>query len=279
MQLRNRKIEKKDNESQEEKQLIDESKNMDKKYSDNSRCFRSRGNYVKGEFFKVSRTTLELFLNCPTCSYFKHINGLKNIPSPGWSLNSCVDTLSKKEMDKHRENNTTPEILLNEKLKLYNHPDLSLWQNNFKGISYYDENTKFHLYGGIDNVAINEQGELVVFDVKATSKDENILTKENIFNNGDTYKRQLEIYTWLFMKNNFKVSNKGYILYYNGNKKVDDFNKRMTFRETLVPIELDLSWIDETIKDFYELLNSDTTPKLNENCDTCLYIKLRNCLL
>ena len=53
----------------------------------------------------------------------------------------------------------------------------------------------------------------------------------------------------------------------------------MTFRETLVPIELDLSWIDETIKDFYELLNSDTTPKLNENCDTCLYIKLRNCLL
>ena len=80
------------------------------------------------------------------------------------------------------------------------------------------------------------------------------------------------------MKNGFKVSNKGYLLYYNGNKNVKTFDKTMTFKETLVPIELDWSWVEWAIKDFYELLNSDTIPKLNEKCDTCLYTKLRTSL-
>jgi len=242
-------------------------------------CFRSRGNYKKGEDYKVSRSTLDFFSNCPCCSYLKEVIGLKNIPGPGWTLNDCVDTLSKIEMDRHRKNNTTPEILAKEGLKLFHHSDLPIWQDFRKGgISYYDPITKFNLYGAIDDLTINENGELVIIDVKSTSNKNDILTREDVFNNGETYKRQLEFYIWLFMKNGFKVSNKGYLLYYNGNKNVETFDKIMTFKETLVPIELDWSWVEWAIKDFYELLNSDTIPELNEKCDTCLYTKLRTSL-
>ena len=43
------------------------------------------------------------------------------------------------------------------------------------------------------------------------------------------YKRQLEMYQWLFRKNGFQVSNKGYLVYYNGLKEEPMFNQTLKF--------------------------------------------------
>jgi hypothetical protein len=249
----------------------EEDKDLKKRYNNNTLCIRKK-NYKKGEFYKVSRSSIDYYLNCPTCSYLKEVKGINQVPSPGWSLNSCVDELSKNDMDRHRKNKTNPDILMIENLKLYHHEDLDNWRKMGHGVSYYDESTKFKINGLIDDVLINENDELVMMDVKSTSNNQNIISEENVFGNGLSYKRQLEFYGWLFKKNGFKVSNKGYLLYYNGDKKCENFEKTIRLKETLVPLSLDMSWIDSTIKEYYELLNSDVTPQLNENCDKCLNI-------
>ena len=48
----------------------------------------------------------------------------------------------------------------------------------------------------------------------------------------------------------------------------------MHFRRTLVPFELDTSWISPMVKQMYDCLQQDEIPELNDsNCEDCLYLK------
>ena len=74
-------------------------------------------------------------------------------------------------------------------------------------------------YVAVDDVWVKPNGELIIYDVKSTSK--NHFDSENTWNKYDcpkAYQRQLEMYQWLFRKNCFQVSNKGYLVYFNGLK-------------------------------------------------------------
>lgn len=238
-------------------------------------CIKTRGTYKPEETtFLCSRSSLEKFSNCPTCFYMEQKIGLKPPPSAGWAINSAVDELVKDEMDRHRMNGTTPEILKDTGLQLFCHENLNNWRETSKGIRYKDEQMNIDFYGAIDDVLVNEHGELVMMDTKSTSKKDDILTSENVWNNGLSYKRQLEIYSWLFQKNGFPVSSTGYLLYYNGIKKSNEFNGIMKFKTTLVPFELDTIWVDFCIMDMIECLQQESIPQWNDKCDQCLYWKL-----
>ena len=56
----------------------------------------------------------------------------------------------------------------------------------------------------------------MVIDFKATAKKADILSSADVYNNGESYKRQLEVYSWLLQQNSFDVSDTGYLMYYNG---------------------------------------------------------------
>jgi hypothetical protein len=120
---------------------------------------------------------------------------------------------------------------------------------------------------------VDNDGKLVVIDFKATAKAADILSSANVYNNGESYKRQLEIYSWLLQKNGFDVSNSGYLMYYNGEASRPHLGRQMYFRRTLVPFELDTKWISPMIKDMYKCLQKDEIPKYNDsNCEECLYL-------
>ena len=61
--------------------------------------------YIKGsnEKFKISRSKFSNFLDCKRCFYLERVKGLKDPGMPGWSLNSAVDELLKKEFDALRK--------------------------------------------------------------------------------------------------------------------------------------------------------------------------------
>src|SRR5687768_18339188 len=75
---------------------------------------------------------------------------------------------------------------------------------------------------------INHQGEYIVVDYKATSKDGEV-TLDADWQIG--YKRQMEIYQWLFRKSGFRVSNTGYFVYCNGNTDKEAFDGRLRSEE------------------------------------------------
>ena len=232
--------------------------------------------------FKLSRSKIELFINCPRCFYRNVKLGLREPPSPGWAINSAVDALLKKEMD-HCRQEDRPHALFKESglnIKPFKHDDIEKWQNSFSGIKYFDEKHNLLLYGGVDDIMVNEKGELVVIDFKATAKKSEIISSSDVWNNGESYKRQLEIYSWLLQMNGFNVSKTGYLMYYNGDASKSYLGQEMYFRRTLVPFNLETDWMNLAVKGIHKTLKRDSLPEHTYNekgeidCHQCRYIDL-----
>ncbi len=62
---------------------------------------RTRGIYApdSGEPFKLSRSKIDLFLQCPRCFYLDRRQGISRPSGFPFNLNSAVDTLLKKDED------------------------------------------------------------------------------------------------------------------------------------------------------------------------------------
>ena len=123
--------------------------------------------------------------------------------------------------------------------------------------------------GGVDDIWVNKDGELIVIDYKATSKDGKIESLDEDWHRG--YKRQLEIYQWLLRMNGFKVSDMGYWFYANATKDREAFDGRLDFELTLVPYKGSTDWVDAVLVDLKVCLDSDKLPAASENCDYCKY--------
>ena len=233
---------------------------------------RSRNLFIKDQDapFKISRSKIDDFLKCPRCFYLDRRCGTAHPPSFPFTLNNAVDALLKKEFDQFRlEGRSHPLCLKNGVNAIpFAHPDLEDWRMNQRGIQYLHEPTQLVVTGAIDDVWVNPAGELVIVDYKATSSKEEItLDKEY----RQSYKRQMEVYQWLFRKNGFKVSKTGYFVYCNADTGRDDFTSRLEFDILLLPYEGDDSWIEATLHEVKACLLSDKIPDPSLLCDYCLY--------
>lgn len=235
---------------------------------------RNKGLYEPGskDVFKLSRSKIDLFLNCPRCFYLDRQMGTGRPPGFPFSLNSAVDALLKQEFDIYRANGTKHP--LQEKYGIdalpIPHKDLDKWRHNFTGIQYLHEPTNFLISGAIDDLWQNSKGEFIVVDYKATAKKEEITKLDKDWHEG--YKRQMEIYQWLLRQNGYKVSDTGYFVYCNGIADAEAFDQKLEFRVSLIPYQGNDDWIEKTILDIHRCLNSDEIPEADPDCDYCNYI-------
>lgn len=239
---------------------------------------RTRGMYEPGaeEPFKLSRSKIDLFLNCPRCFYYDRKLGVGRPPGFPFALNSAVDFLLKKEFDIHRAKNIAHPLI--EKYGVdavpANHKELDIWRENFKGIQVLHKPTNFIITGAIDDLWQNSKGEYIVVDYKATSKDEKIEDLDKDWQIG--YKRQMEIYQWLLRQKGYKVSNTGYFVYCNGRKDKKAFDAKLEFDITLIPYKGNDSWVEKAILSAHKCLNGNKIPPADADCDYCNYVEELN---
>ncbi len=223
--------------------------------------------------FKISRSKIDLFLNCPRCFYLDRRLGVAQPPGYPMSLNSAVDKLLKTEFDIHRAKGSQHPLM-----KTYGvdaiplaHEKINMWRDALGGgVQYLHEPTNLLITGGVDDIWINPQGELIVVDYKATAKDGEV----NIDADWQIgYKRQMEIYQWLFKKNGFKVSSTGYFVYCNGDADKEAFDGKLEFRVSLLPYEGNDAWVEGAIMGAYNCLMGDIIPSAGADCDYCAYRK------
>lgn len=236
---------------------------------------RTRNLYTPNdsEPFKLSRSKLELFVDCPRCFYLDRRLGVGRPPSFPYSLNSAVDALLKKEFDIRRAKNQSHPLIDKYKVdaKPVAHEDLDKWRHNFTGIQFLHKSTNLLITGAIDDLWINSKGEYIVVDYKSTSKEEEITELNKDWQDG--YKRQMEIYQWLLRQNGYKVSNIGYFVYCNGRTDLAAFDGKLEFDVTLISYKGSDKWVEGVIIDAYKCLNGNKIPKANSECDYCAYIK------
>lgn len=239
---------------------------------------RTKGLYDPGskEPFKLSRSKIDLFFECPRCFYYDRRLGVGRPPGFPFALNSAVDHLLKLEFDIHRANGTKHPLI--EKYGVdarpAPHEDLDKWRHNFTGIQYLHKPTNFLIFGAIDDLWQNTKGEYIVVDYKATSKDEKITELNKDWQDG--YKRQMEVYQWLLRQNGYKVSSTGYFVYCNGQTDRKAFDAKLEFDITLISYTGNDGWVEKTISKAYECLNNVTIPAPGKDCDYCGYIRAIN---
>lgn len=182
----------------------------------------------------------------------------------------------KREFDTHRANGTTHPLLKAYGLDAVplDDPRMEEWRDALRrGISTLHEETNLILRGGVDDIWVNKDGELIVVDYKATSKKEGPSTTDDLY---DAYKKQVEIYQWLFRRNGFKVSSTAYFVYVNGISDAEAFDGKLEFDVKLIAYTGNDGWVEGALCDLKAMLMSDEIPKVGKAfnggpCDYCTY--------
>ncbi len=239
---------------------------------------RVRGLYIPhaAESFKLSRSKIDLFLECPRCFYFDRRLGVGRPPGFPFALNSAVDHLLKQEFDVHRAQGSRHPLIeqYGVDARPVPHEDLDTWRHNFTGVQYLHRPTNFLVFGAIDDLWQNAAGEYIVVDYKATAKNEAITELNKTWHSG--YKRQMEVYQWLLRRNGYRVSDTGYFVYCNGKTDREAFDGRLEFDVTLIGYSGNDSWVDKTLVGGHECLNASIIPDANPECDYCAYVRTIN---
>lgn len=237
----------------------------------NAHRTRNRYDPSSPEPFKLSRSKIDLFLECPRCFYFDRKLGVGRPPGFPFNLNTAVDTLLKQEFDIHRANGTQHPLIeqYGVDARPVAHSELDNWRQNFVGVQYLHEPTNLLIHGAIDDLWINSKEEYIVVDYKSTSKGEKITELNKDWQDG--YKRQMEVYQWLLRQNGYRVSNIGYFVYCNGQTDREAFDGKLEFDVTLIAYEGNDAWVEEAVVNAHQCLQSEKYPESGEGCDFCAY--------
>lgn len=237
----------------------------------NPNRIRNRYDPLSVETFRLSRSKIDLFINCPRCFYLDRKLGVAQPPGFPFSLNSAVDKLLKKEFDIHRVKGTKHPLMEHYGVNAIPlvHEKIEEWRDSLRrGITVPIDSTNVIVTGGVDDVWINPRGEFHIVDYKATSKEEEV-TLDADWQIG--YKRQMEIYQWLFRKNGFSVSSTGYFVYCNGRTDKEAFDGKLEFDIKIIAYAGNDSWVEKTILDAISSLKRDNLPESGVDCDYCKY--------
>lgn len=221
--------------------------------------------------FVISRSKIDRFTECPRCFWLEARYGIGRPSTAPFTLNNAVDELFKKEFDVYRDKGEAHPIMKKYGIDAvpYSHEKIEEWRDAFKrGIKYHHEPTNITLRGGIDDVWVNPKGELYIVDYKATAGKKEITLDDDW---KIVYKRQVEVYQWLFRKNGFTVSPTAYFVYANGQNDRPALNEKLEFDITVLPYEGDDSWIESTLFKLKEIVASDSPPDFAIDCEYCSY--------
>ncbi len=221
---------------------------------------------------KLSRSKLELFLECPRCFWLDLRHKIKRPPPAPYTINNAVDYLLKQEFDVHREKGTPHPVMVAHEIKAvpYNTAELGKWRHNFTGVQFHHKPTDFLVYGAVDDVWENPQGELIVVDYKATGANQHRIY--------DSYRRQLEIYQWLLRGNGYQVSGTGYFVFARVSKAngftgatVEERTAALSFDLFVEPLVGDSSWVEPAIARAREAYDQSSLPAASPDCEYCAY--------
>ena len=231
--------------------------------------------------YELSRSRIENFVRCPACFHLQQVKAVPFPSIPGYNINEATDVLLKRDFDKYRGGPETHPFLKKigmEHLVPFEHEDFEKWTQSMHygaegRMHTVHEESNIKLGGGLDDIWLNTKtDELHIVDYKSTSQKSpnKEITLDDYWKAG--YKRQMDMYVWVMRRKGFSISSIGYFLYCDGDRFSDyDFlhseDASMQFKMSLIPYEVDTSWIEPTLLEIKKCLRTPMPPKHTANCE------------
>jgi CRISPR/Cas system-associated exonuclease Cas4 (RecB family) len=229
--------------------------------------------------FKISRSKIELFMQCPRCFWLDVRLKITRPSSPPFNINKAIDELFKKEFDSYRKQGKPHPLMVEFGVQAipYQNENLDVWRETFTGVVALHKLTNLHVFGAVDDLWVNEAAEIIVVDYKATAKEREVSIDSDW---QISYKRQMEVYQWLLRQNGLTVSNTGYFVYTNGRMDLDGFNDRVEFRTKVIPYTGSDAWVEPTLIKMKACMEVDQMPPTGDDimggpCQYCSYARAR----
>lgn len=217
-------------------------------------------------------------MQCPRCFWLDVRLKIKRPEGPPFNINKAIDELFKKEFDSYRVKGEPHPLMVEHKVKAvpFTHEKLNDWRETFVGVQHVHEPTNLHVFGAVDDIWIDEEGNLIVVDYKATAKDKEVSISSDW---QVSYKRQMEVYQWLLRQNGFNVHPMGYFVYTNGRMDLDGFFDKVEFRTKIIPYEGNDAWIEPTLQQMKTCMEGEMpamgTSIMGGPCEFCAYARAR----
>jgi len=204
------------------------------------------------------------------------VMGLGRPSTPPYTLNSAVDSLLKNEFDLLRKNGQRHELMEKYAIECtpLSHPNLPQWRGEvtaYEGALAHDEASSLTINGLVDDLWQDKDSNMVIVDYKATSTTKEISLDDEY---KQSYKRQMEVYQWIFRKLGFKVSNTGYFVFANALKNLPKFDGRLEFTMSIIPYTGNDNWVPLTLMEIRESIESSHIPEPANDCEYCSYKKM-----
>lgn len=228
--------------------------------------------------FKVSRSKIELFTQCQRCFWLDVRLKIKRPDGPPFNINKAIDELFKKEFDGYRAKGEPHPIMVEYSVDAvpFAHDKLDDWRETFVGVQYLHEPTNLLVFGAVDDLWVDADGNVIVVDYKATAKQKEVSLDSDW---QISYKRQMEVYQWLLRRNDLPVHPTGYFVYANGRLDLDGFFNKVEFRTKLIPYTGDDSWVEGTLLKMKQCMDGDMPPVgdsiMGGECSFCAYARER----
>lgn len=213
--------------------------------------------------YKLSPSSINLFLECPRCFWLQLVKGIKRPEGIFPSLPSGMDKILKQHFDAYMEKGELPPEIHAHGLKngyqlFSDKKTLDIWRSNFKGIQYTDKTSGVLLRGAVDNILTNGK-KLIVLDYKTRGfplKDD---THEH-------YQTQMDLYNYLLRKNGYLTEDYAYLLFYHPTHV--QANGDVVFHTDLIKIETDVKKGEKVFREAVKCLEGEE-PKKGKECEWC----------
>ena len=215
--------------------------------------------------FKLSPSSLGLFLECQRCFWLEKHKAWKRPAGIFPSLPSGMDKILKEHFDRFREKKQLPPELCDnghcENMQLFGSTEnerklLDLWRNNRKGIQWEDKKGNV-LHGAVDDM-LKKGSKLVILDFKTRG----FPLKEDT---NAMYQYKMDTYSLLLLKNNHQTENYGFLLYYMPSHVTE--SGEVVFNKELVKLKVDPSVAEKVFNTAIKVLNGDCPSKKCEWCE------------
>jgi len=217
--------------------------------------------------FKLSPSSLHLFLECPRCFWLAKVKKINRPDSAFPSLPSGMDKILKEHFDRFMEQGKLPPELHTNGLqhyKLFNDKLLlKQWRNNLKGIQWLDKETNILLHGAVDNILVKGDKHIVL-DYKTRG----FPLKEDTH---EHYVLQMDLYNLLLRKNGYATEDYSYLLFYYPKEVLP--TGEVVFETVVKKMPVDISKGEKVFREAVQILLNEESPKPSSECGFCHWAK------